>query len=162
ELASHYATARRMLGAVPNPRLGYVDEIIRDVGRDLGKEASFRPTDVAVYFGEPGKTVPDPFFGGAGPARTGCIACGACMPGCRLGAKNTLDKNYLYLAERLGLEVETETEVTAVRPATEGGYRIEALAGLSPGRREARTFSAKNVIFAGGVMGTVELLLRLK
>ncbi len=162
ELAPHYATARRMLGAVQNPRLTYVDEVIREVGRDMGKEPSFHPTDVAIYFGKPGETVPDPYFGGKGPSRTGCTSCGACMTGCRVGAKNTLDRNYLYLAERLGLEVETETEVTAVRPEPRGGYRVEALSGLPPGRRQARTFSAKNVIFAGGVMGTVELLLRLK
>jgi cholesterol oxidase len=182
ELAPHYATAKRMLGATRNPHLTYVDEVIREVGRDLGKEAGFHPTDVAVYFGEPGKTVPDPYFGGAGPERTGCNGCGACMTGCRFGAKNTLDKNYLYLAERLGLEVETETEVTSVRPVHDGGYagsadsagsapkpprpaggyRVEALSGLVPGRRRARTFEAANVIFAGGVLGTVDLLLRLK
>jgi cholesterol oxidase len=162
ELAPHYVTAKRMLGAVRNPNTTYVDEVIRNVGRDLGKEAGFHPTDVAVYFGEPGKTVPDPYFGGAGPERTGCISCGACMTGCRFGAKNTLDRNYLYLAERLGLEVETETEVTAIRPDPAGGYRVEALSGLPPDRRDARTFSSKNVIFAGGVLGTVELLLRLK
>ncbi len=151
-----------MLGATKNPRLTHVDEVIREVGRDIGKEDGFHPTDVAIYFGEPGKTVPDPYFDGAGPARTGCVSCGACMTGCRFGAKNTLDRNYLYLAERLGLEVATETEVSAVRVDPAGGYRVEALSGLPPGRREARTFSTKNVIFAGGVMGTVELLLRLK
>jgi cholesterol oxidase len=162
ELAPHYATAQRMLGATQNPKLYYADEVLRDVGRDMGKGDSFSPTDVAVYFGEPGKTVPDPYFGGKGPDRTGCIECGACMTGCRFGAKNTLDRNYLYLAERLGLEVETETEVVSVRPARAGGYDVEARKGLPPGSREARTFSTKNVIFAGGVMGTVELLLRLK
>lgn len=162
ELAPHYATARRMLGASANPRMTYVDDVIRQVGRDIGKEEHFHPTHVAVYFGEPGKTVPDPYFGGEGPDRTGCISCGACMTGCRHGAKNTLDKNYLYLAERKGLEVETETEVTSVRPDPAGGYRVEALCGLGPGWRKTRIFQAKNVIFAGGVMGTVELLLRLK
>ncbi|HEY6460777.1 MAG TPA: GMC family oxidoreductase [Polyangiaceae bacterium] len=154
ELTEHYATARRMLGATRNPNVTYVDEVIRDVARDMGREADFHPTDVAVYFGEPGKTVPDPFFGGDGPERTGCISCGACMTGCRFGAKNTLDKNYLHLAEKRGLEVLTETEVTAVRPAEEGGYRVEAKGG--------RVFEAKNVVFAGGVLGTLDLLLRMK
>ena len=107
-----------------------------------------------MYFGEPGKTVPDPFFGGEGPDRTGCIGCGACMTGCRFGAKNTLDRNYLYLAEKRGLEVHTETEVTAVRPVDGGGYRVEARGG--------RVFTAKNVVFAGGVLGTLDLLLRMK
>jgi cholesterol oxidase len=162
ELAPHYATARRMLGATRNPNMTYVDEVIRLVGKDIGKEEGFHPTDVAVYFGEPGKTVKDPYFGGAGPERTGCISCGACMTGCRFGAKNTLDRNYLYLAERLGLEVETETEALAVRVDSGGGYRVEATSGLSPAKRVTRVFSAKNVVFSGGVMGTVELLLRMK
>ena len=163
ELAPHYATAQRMLGSTRNPNTTYLDTVIQDVARDIGRPDSFKMTDVAVYFGEPGKTVPDPYFGGAGPTRTGCISCGACMTGCRFGAKNTLDKNYLHLAEKLGLEVETETEVTAVRPAAGGGgYRVEALGGLPPTARQARVFEAKNVIFAGGVLGTVELLLRLK
>ncbi len=163
ELAPHYRTAQRMLGATPNPYLTVVDDVVREVARDIGRPEHFHPTDVAVYFGEPGKTVPDPFFGGKGPERTGCIQCGACMTGCRYGAKNTLDRNYLYLAERLGLEVSTETEVTAVRPRSGGdGYVIEALTGLPPGRRTGRVVHAKNVVFAGGVLGTLELLLRMK
>jgi cholesterol oxidase len=162
ELAPHYRTAQRMLGSTPNPNVTYLDEVIRDVARDIGRPEAFKMTDVGVYFGEPGKTVPDPYFGGEGPARTGCISCGACMTGCRFGAKNTLDQNYLYLAEKRGLAVETETEVTKVSPAPGGGYRVEAQAGLFPAAKEARVFEAKNVIFAGGVMGTVELMLRLK
>jgi cholesterol oxidase len=153
ELAPHYETAQRMLGSTRNPSVTYVDEVIREVARDIGRPDGFHPTDVAVYFGKPGQTVPDPYFDGEGPDRTGCIGCGACMTGCRFNAKNTLDKNYLYLAEKRGLEVATETEVTAVRPA-EGGYRVEARGG--------RVFGAKNVVFAGGVLGTVELLLRMK
>jgi cholesterol oxidase len=162
ELAPHYQTAQRMLGATQNPRLTVVDDVIRDVARDIGRPDDFHPTTVAVYFGEPGKTVPDPYFGGEGPDRTGCISCGGCMTGCRYGAKNTLDKNYLYLAEKLGLDVATETEVTAVRPRDGGGYVVEARAGLPPRKRAARTFEAKNVVFAGGVLGTLELLLRMK
>lgn len=164
ELAPHYKTAQRMLGATTNPRMTVVDDVIREVARDIGREADFHATNVAIFFGEPGKTVPDPYFGGKGPDRTGCNSCGACMTGCRFGAKNTLDKNYLYLAEQLGLEVATETEVTAVRPAPDGGggYVVEARAGLQPSRRQERTFHAKNVVFAGGVLGTLELLLRMK
>jgi cholesterol oxidase len=163
ELAPHYRTAQRMLGATRNPRLTYVDDVIREVAQDIGRPDDFHPTDVAVYFGEPGKTVPDPYFGGKGPDRTGCISCGGCMTGCRYGAKNTLDKNYLHLAEQLGLEVETETEVTAVRPASSGsGYVVEARSGLPPRRRAERTYETKNVVFAGGVLGTLELLLRMK
>jgi ferredoxin len=83
----------------------YPDEVLREVGRDLGREGGFEAANVAVYFGDPSKPTPDPFFGGKGPERTGCNGCGGCMLGCRFGAKNTLDKNYLYLAEQLGAVV---------------------------------------------------------
>jgi cholesterol oxidase len=167
ELAPHYATAKRMLGATSNPRLTRIDDVFREVADEIGRPGHFHPTDVAVYFGTPGKTVPDPYFGGDGPERTGCIGCGACMTGCRHNAKNTLDKNNLYLAERLGLEVRTEAEVVHVEPLPggapgENGYRIATEEGLSPGRRHGERYEARHVILAGGVMGTVDLLLRLK
>ena len=162
ELEPHYRTALRMLGAAENPHLGPADEALRQIGRDLGRESGFRPVRVAVWFGEPDKTVPDPYFGGEGPERTGCTLCGACMIGCRHGAKNTLDKNYLWLAERRGLRIEADTEATWVRPQPAGGYQVEARQGASVlGRRRVR-FEGRNVIFAGGVLGTVPLLLRLK
>ena len=157
ELAPHYLTARRMLGATINPRLTYPDEVLREVAQEIGRADEFHATEVAVYFGEAGKTAPDPFFGGKGPARTGCIYCGGCMTGCRHNAKNTLDKNYLYLAEQQGLRVETDTEVTAVRPLTNAGYCIEAKQS-----GQTKTFTANQVIFAGGVLGTVPLLLKMK
>ncbi len=161
ELAPHYATAKRMLGAAANPRLSRGDEVLRDVARDLGREADFGPTDVAVFFGSPGKNVPDPYFDGQGPERTGCTFCGACMTGCRVGAKNTLDKNYLHLAERAGLTLLAETEATAVRPRDGGGYVVEAKTGLGM-KKDDRTFTADRVFFAGGVLGTVDLLLKMK
>ena len=158
ELAPHYRTARRMLGATRNPNVTLADDIIREIARDIGREEHVHPTDVAVYFGEPGVTVPDPYFAGKGPERTGCTGCGACMLGCPVGAKNTLDKNYLHLAERLGLVIQSETRVTAVEPDPDGGYRIEARA-----RGEAaRTVRADQVVLSGGVLGTVELLLRMQ
>ena len=157
ELDPHYATARRMLGAAQNPRLERGDEVLREIARDLGREDFFHPTDVAVYFGKPGVRVPDPYFGGEGPDRTGCIFCGACMTGCRVGAKNTLDYNYLYLAEKRGATVRAETEVTAVRRASPSGYRVEVR-----GPRGKEAITAGRVIFAGGVMGTVPLLLAMK
>lgn len=160
ELAPFYETAYRMLGAAVNPRLTYIDQVTREIATEIGREDHFHPTKVAVYFGQSGKTVEDPYFEGKGPERTGCIFCGGCMTGCRHNAKNTLDKNYLYLAEKLGLEVEIETEVTAVRPA-EDGYEIEAVQGLSRAKKRVK-ISADKVIFAGGVMGTVPLLLDLK
>jgi cholesterol oxidase len=153
ELAPHYRTGRRMLGATRNPNITYVDQVIESVARDIGRADDFHPTEVAVYFGEAGKTVADPYFDGNGPDRTGCIGCGGCMTGCRFNAKNTLDKNYLYLAEKLGLEVITETEASAVRPVG-GGYRVETRGG--------DVYTSKNVVFAGGVLGTVDILLRMK
>lgn len=160
ELAPHYREAQRMLGAKVNPLRTLPDQILQEVGQEMGR-TDFQPTSVAVYFGEPGVTVPDPYFGGEGPERTGCNACGGCMLGCRHGAKNTLDKNYLYLAEKRGLTIRADTEATWVRPLPGGGYEVEALEGASFFRRKRR-FTAHQVIFAGGVLGTVDLLLKLK
>lgn len=157
ELAPHYKTARRMLGATTTPITTYPDEVLKEIAHEMGRGDQFHPTEVAVYFGTPGQTVPDPFFNGKGPARTGCNYCGGCMLGCQHGAKNTLDKNYLYLAEQQGLQIETDTEVTAVRALERNRYRIEA---KQHGR--AKVFTAHKVIFAGGVLGTVPLLLRMK
>ena len=162
ELAAHYQTARHMLGATPNPHTTICDDVLREVAGDIGRPDSFQMTDVAVYFGKPGVTVPDPYFGGEGPARTGCIFCGGCMTGCRFNSKNTLDKNYLYLAERRGLRIQPDTLVTAVRPRDGGGYTVEAEHGAALFRRRRQTFTARNVVFAGGVLGTVDLLLKLK
>jgi cholesterol oxidase len=160
ELAAHYQTVRRMLGATTNPTETLPDRILGEMGREMGKE--HLPTTVAVYFGQAGVTVPDPYFGGAGPSRTGCTLCGGCMLGCRFGAKNTLDKNYLHLAEKQGLVIQAETEVTWVRPLPQRGYEVEARRGLSRESRETETFATRNVVFAGGVLGTVPLLLRLR
>jgi cholesterol oxidase len=157
ELSPHYDTARRMLGAARNPRIERGDEVLREIARDLGREEHFHPTDVAVYFGKPGVRTADPYFGGDGPDRTGCTFCGACMTGCRVGAKNTLDKNYLYLAQKRGAEVRAETEVVAVRRSSEHGWRVEVR-----GPRGDEAITARRVVFAGGVMGTVPLLLAMK
>lgn len=159
ELAPHYATALRMLGAAENPRLTAPDHVLRDIARDIGREAHFHPTRVGVFFGEPGRSVPDPYFDGAGPGRVGCTFCGACMTGCRVGAKNTIDRNYLYLAENAGVTVRSETEVTAVR-ARPGGYLVETRPSFGRGRPgEVR---ARGVVFAGGVLGSVPLLLKMR
>lgn len=164
ELAGPYRTVQRMLGSTRNPNLTYPDEIVREVGRELGREEHFEPTDVAVYFGQPGETARDPFFGGEGPDRTGCILCGACMLGCNYGAKNTLDLNYLHLAEKRGLRIEPDTEATWVRPLPGGGYEVTARQGTWPvaSLNARRTYSAREVVFAGGVLGTVPLLLKLR
>ena len=160
ELATHYDTALRMLGAAENPRTTRGDRVLQEIADDIGRRDHFHKSRVAIYFGEPGKKVRDPYFGGEGPDRVGCTYCGACMTGCRVGAKNTLDRNYLHLAERRGAEIRPETEVTAVRPRAEGGYRIETRASL--GGEGERVIHADKVVFAGGVMGTLPLLLQMK
>jgi cholesterol oxidase len=164
ELAPYYAQAKRMLGVTENPQETEADRVIRQVAEDMGVGDTVHPTQVGVLFGEPGTApgteVPDPFFGGAGPERRTCISCGSCMTGCRHGAKNTLDRNYLYLAEKSGAEVHPLTTATVVRPLAEGGYAVEAHhTGRSPRRRKnRRTFSAEQVVFAAGTYNTQKLL----
>lgn len=153
QLREHYATAARMLGRTPAPVLGEMDEHLRAAARAAGREDTFGPTPMAIYFGEAGKTAPDPFFGGEGPERTGCRMCGGCLVGCPYGSKNTLDKNYLWLAERRGAEVRAEHEVTNVIPR-EGGYEL-TVAGKAP-------VHAREVVLAGGVLGSLELLYRCR
>lgn len=161
ELARHYGEARRMLGVTRAPTANPADEALKDTAKRLGFGETFQPVAVGVYFGKPGETAADPFFGGDGPARKGCIQCGGCMVGCRHNAKNTLVKNYLYFAEKNGARIVAEREVRLVRPLQGGGYAIEAsnpfLFGL-----ESETYTARRVIFAGGVLGTMKLLLRCR
>ncbi len=163
-LKPHYKEAYRMLGAAHNPKLGPADEAIQDLAGDLGRSDHFSATKVAVHFGEEGETVSDPYFDGRGPDRTGCIYCGACMTGCRHNAKNTLDKNYLFLAQQLGTEIIAEREVYDILPldGDRGATGYEVFFNSSLGRRMKHQVKAKNIIFSGGVMGTVPLLLKLK
>jgi cholesterol oxidase len=127
ELAPYYEQASRMLGVTTNPSTTPADEVVREVAEQMGVGATFTSTPVGVFYGEPGVTVPDPYFGGAGPERTGCTECGSCMTGCRVGGKNTLVKNYLYLAERAGAVVEPMTTVTRISPRPGGGWEVEAV-----------------------------------
>jgi len=161
ELAPYYDQAKRMLGVVTNPTTTPSDEVMRTVADELGVGATYRPTPVGVYFGRPGVTDPDPFFGRAGPERTGCRECGECMTGCRHGAKNTLPKNYLHLAESRGAEVRPLTTVTAVRPIPGGGYRVETRPTdrRSSGRSAV---TAEQVVVAGSALGTQRLLHRMR
>jgi cholesterol oxidase len=159
-LMTHYDTAQKMLGANPSPQIGIADKYLREVGIELRGKDTFHKNDVGIFFGTPDKTVPDPYFGGKGPERTGCTFCGACMIGCPVGAKNTLDRNYLYLAEGLGARVIPETEVIGVRPCNSG---YEVIARKSTGlRHPERTYRSRGVVFSGGVMGSVKLLLKCK
>ncbi len=169
-LQPHYDTARRMLGVTPNPRLWPADAVLKDIAKELGQEQTFQPTPVGTFFGEPGKEgeeAPDPYFGGAGPARRGCIQCGGCMVGCRHNAKNTLAKNYLYFAEKWGAQVWPECEVRDVRPLPEGqpdGARYEIIYRSATAWlfRPARRVRARNVVFSAGTLGTLRLLFRCR
>ncbi|MGP4112828.1 GMC oxidoreductase [Streptomyces sp. 4N509B] len=184
ELSPYYEQARRMLGVRLNPTVTPSDEHLRDAAERMGVGDTFHLTPVGVFFGDgkdadgtagtakPGEEVPDPFFGGAGPSRRACLECGACMTGCRFGAKNTLNENYLHLAERAGAEVHPLTTVTEVREvgrAGEGGEeRIHEVTvvptNASPRRRRrrARTLRARHVIIAAGTYGTQALLHRMR
>lgn len=165
ELAPHYETASRMLGVVTNPCDGPVEQIMARTAEDLGVGDTFRKTPVGVFFGKPGQRVADPYFAGAGPDRTGCTQCGNCMVGCRVGAKNTLVKNYLALAEQLGATIEPLRTVVAVEPiddtSRDAGYRVTTEATGSWVRKGRHTVTASQVVFAGGTWGTQRLLHRM-
>ncbi|GAB2564039.1 GMC family oxidoreductase N-terminal domain-containing protein [Nocardia heshunensis] len=166
ELAPHYDQAKRMLGVTANPATTPTDRVLREVAEDMGIGDTYRPTPVGVFFGgpgrRPGEDVPDPFFGGAGPARRTCTHCGECMTGCRHNAKNTLVKNYLYLAEKAGAAVHPLTTVTDVRPLSGGGYAVETVRTGRPFGRKRREFTAEQVVFAAAALGTQRLLHRLR
>ncbi|MBN6037162.1 FAD-dependent oxidoreductase [Amycolatopsis sp. 195334CR] len=160
ELAPHYDQAKRMLGVTDNPATTPADRVLREVAADMGIEHTYRPTPVGVFFGErAGEEVPDPFFGGAGPSRRGCSHCGECMTGCRHGAKNTLVKNYLYLAEQAGAQVHERSTVVDVRPMPGGGYAVKT---VRTGGFARRTFYADQVIFSAAALGTQRLLHKLR
>lgn len=167
ELMSHYDQAQRMLGVVTNPTFTDADRIMKEVADDMGVGDTFVPTPVGVFFGPdgektPGKTVADPYFGGAGPARTGCIECGSCMTGCRYGAKNTLVKNYLGLAEKAGAQVHPLTMVTGFEQRPDGLWDVHTARTGSKLRRRRRTFTAEHVILAAGTYGTQKLLFKMR
>ncbi|GAA4826169.1 GMC oxidoreductase [Nocardioides caeni] len=163
ELAPYYDQARRMLGVTTYPGSSPSDRVMRAVAEDMGVGDSFHPTDVGVLFGErPGERVADPFFGGAGPERVTCTDCGACMTGCRVGAKNTTVKNYLHLAERAGAVVHPMTTVTDVRPRPGGGYDVTTRRTNGKVRQGRERFTADQVVFAAASLGTQRLLHRLR
>lgn len=161
ELAPHYDQAKRMLGVATYPGRTMPDRLMAEVAEALGKGDTVHPADVGVLFGEErGVEVADPYFGGAGPARTTCTECGACMTGCRQGAKNTLVKNYLHLAEGAGADIHPLTTVTDVRPAKRGGYVVHTR--RTGNRLRRRRFHADQVVFAGNALNTQNLLHRLR
>jgi cholesterol oxidase len=164
ELAPYFDLAARILGVVDNPTVTAADQAMRSVAEEMGVGNTFRLTPVGVFFGDrAGETVPDPFFGGAGPVRTGCLECGACMTGCRHGAKNTLPKNYLWLAERAGAQMHPLTTVTRLRERPSGGFEVTAeRTGAWRAGRTRRTFTADQVVVAAGAYGTQRLLHRMR
>lgn len=165
-LRSHYRTAQKMLGVSRNPDLTPVDHALRRVARALGQEHTFRAVDVGVWFGD-GSPDPngDPFFHGQGPSRRPCTRCRNCMVGCRENAKNTLVKNYLYLARRAGAQVRSEVEVLTIRELpqpTSEGLRYEVLARSSRWPWKRYRWAARYVVVSAGVLGTLRLLFRSK
>ena len=172
-LQPHYDTAEKMLGVQTVPFASGGQALLEQVAGHFGVADTFTRTPVGVYFGEPGKTVPDPYFGGEGPPRTGCLRCGACMVGCRHGAKNTLLKNYLWFAEKHGAEVIADCEVTDIRPIARGdgsaavpdgsmGYRVTSQRPGAWFAKNRRVLTARGIVVAAGALGTSRLLIRCK
>lgn len=167
ELSPFFELADRMLGTAENPSYWPADHHLHEIAKDLGNEDTFKPTPVGIYFGEPGQTVPDPFFDGEGPERAGCTQCGGCMVGCRHNAKNTLDKNYLYLAEKYGTEVWPEANVLDIRPLYgprpgAARYEIKYERITDWFIKHKSTVRARNVVVSAGVLGTLNLLLQCR
>ena len=169
ELEPHYAVAKKMLGVVEeNPCNGPVEQLMERVAVDIGMPGSFRKTPCGVFFGQSGVEVDDPYFGGAGPRRTGCTECGNCMVGCRVGAKNTLLKNYLYLAEQAGARIVPMTTVVALEQAATPGaagamsWRVTVETTGAWVKKNRRTLTADHVVIAAGTWGTQQLLHTMK
>jgi cholesterol oxidase len=166
ELRPHYETAERMLGVTEYEGITPADELLREYAAEIDVSETFKPTRVGIFFGEPGRQVADPYFNGEGPPRSGCIRCGSCMVGCRHGAKNTLVKNYLWFAERLGVDVLPERQAIEVRPlqAADGsdGYAVTTARPGAWLRRGERTLTAGGVVVAAGPLGTNQLLADCK
>ncbi|APY86809.1 GMC family oxidoreductase [Streptomyces alfalfae] len=173
ELGPYYEQAKRMLGVRLNPTMTPSDVHLKAAAEEMGVGDSFHMAPVGVFFGDgddgdgtatarPGTEAPDPYFGGAGPARKACNECGECMTGCRHGAKNTLNENYLYLAEKAGAVIHPMTSVVAVTEDSRGGHAVSTLPTNDRRKGRGRTFTAREVIVAAGTYGTQTLLHRMK
>jgi cholesterol oxidase len=162
ELDPHYDQASRMLGVRENPTHTPADVVIKSVAERMGVGETFHRTPVGVYFNRPGETDDDPYFGGVGPSRTGCTECGSCMTGCRVGAKNSLVKNYLYLAERAGARVAPMTTVRGFRQRKDGTWEVTTERTGAWFLKRRRTMRTRHVVLAAGTWGTQNLLHRLK
>ena len=157
ELAPHYATAKRMLGVTPNPTHGIQDDWLRATAVRMGAADTFGTVPQGIYFGDPNHASPDPFFDGKGPQRTGCNRCGRCITGCAFGAKNTLDRNYLYFAEGLGARVFPERQVTHLEPTQAGGYAVHYRHPWDTSGASG-VVRARRVVLAAGALGSMEIL----
>jgi cholesterol oxidase len=168
-LAPHYASVKKMLGVTPVPKRWPADDVLRSAAKSLGREGTYRPTEVGVFFNEanPGESVPDPYFNGEGPERKGCRHCGACMVGCRENAKNSLDKNYLYFAEKRGARILAEAMVDDIRPLSPEGkdgarYEVHFHRSTAPASPRPGPVRARKVVVSAGAVGTLKLLFRLR
>ncbi len=164
KLLPYFELANKMLGAVTNPVATDQDHLLKETAAEFGREDTFKYTPVGVYFGEEGKNAPDPYFMGEGPERIGCELCGACMTGCKKDAKNTLDKNYLYFAEKFGAVIIPENKVVDIEPLSgdgSEGYLVKAdrTTGII---QRGMTYQTKGIIFSAGALGTISLLLKMK
>ncbi len=165
ELKPYYQKALKMLGVSKNPKLFDGDLALQQLANEIGRSDEFEHPDVAIFFGKENELTKDPYFEGDGPDRSGCTFCGGCMTGCRQNAKNTLDKNYLFLAQKKGAEILAEQEVYQVEPIRENdelkAYRVSFRA-KTRFLKKPKSFTSKGVIFSGGVLGSVKLLLKLQ
>ena len=166
ELKPHYKVAEKMLGATKNPKFFDADLALQRVAQKMNRSNEFEAPNVSVFFSKTDVEVKDPYFGGEGPDRKGCTFCGQCMTGCPNNAKNSLDKNYLFLAQNKGAKVLAERLVTSVKPIENydgsSGYIVEYKDATSYFNKGKNHFKTKGVIFSGGVLGTVRLLLDMK
>ena len=171
EMHAYYETASRMLGVTENHLLGPADRLLKRAADAIGVGDTYYRTRVGIYQGAEGEaggeTHPDPYFGGDGPPRTTCTACGGCMIGCRHNAKNSLDKNYLYFAEKHGARVFAETKVVGVaclngKADGSDGYEVQTVRSTSWFRKHPRRFTCRGLVFAGSALGSMDLLFRLK
>ncbi len=161
ELRDYYELGSRMLGKVENPLRTAMDDAMKEAAGKMGVGDSSYPVDIGVFLGEPDVTVPDPYFGGRGPERTGCNECAGCMIGCRNGGKNVLLKNYLYFAQEFGAEIKAESKVVDIIREDES-YRVKTAKSTSVIPRRNKEYRAKNIVLAAGVLGSLKLLFKLK
>ncbi len=160
ELTPFYDKAKHMLGVTKNPLFNKEDKILREIADEMGRGHEFSNVDVGVYFGDTDKEV-DPYFNGEGPLRSGCTGCAGCMIGCRFNAKNTLVKNYLYFARKNGVTILPETLATKIENI-DGSYIVHTESSTKVFLKKSKTFKSKGIVFSGGVLGTMKILLEQK